>query len=245
MEIVTRRDWIEHLIARAAADNVCLFAPCVESSAEVEGILLGAEDFAVEHDVDQLPLFLGFAPTCRADPQLLRVSPGGASQPDGSVQDGDEVVGFQIMMGMLRTYASIRGLFHRVVVMLYADRTLPHADSEIITNTSFLRDLCLVVCDHTHEPCAKAAPHVKAYQDQYGDLVLVEALTRDHLSVEVTRCLIEQGRADFVSGPPTCARPRPSPTRWARERSCAKRPWATSRWRNCPKPEWWVCTCRT
>ncbi len=205
MELVTRRDWIEHLIARATGSNVTLFAPCVESTAEAEGILLGAEDFAVEHEIDQLPLMIGFAATAPANPQLLRVSPSGVSQPDGSVENGDEVAGFQIMEGMLKTYASIRGLFHRVVVMLYVDRTLPNADREIIENTHFLRELAMVVCDHAQEPADAAAAHVKSYQDLYGDLVLVQALTGDTLTADSARAFIEGGHADFVSGPADAA----------------------------------------
>ncbi len=201
MELVTRRDWMEHLIARAAGQGVTLFAPCVESASEIEGVLLGAEDFAVENEIDQLPLFLGFAGACPANPQLLRISPSGVSAPDGSVEDGDAVIGFQILTGLLKTYASIRGLFHRVVVMLYMDRAQAHADREIIENTHFLRDLCLVACDLSGAALRQAVERVKEYQALYGDLVMVEAVLDEPLSADAARALIEEGQADFVAGP--------------------------------------------
>jgi fructose-bisphosphate aldolase class II len=160
-------------------ENVPILAPCCERTAEVEGILMGCQEYAERHNIEELPVCMGFTGMYPENAQLRKVSTT-CKQSNGAsgLTGGDVAQGFDIMMGHFRTYAELDGYFRNVVVLPFLDHGQPDGelnDKSILENPKRLSKMAIAMYDCSEYDLDENIDRVRKYVERYGDGVVIEA----------------------------------------------------------------------
>lgn len=218
MRIVTGRPEAKQIYDWCAERKVAMVAACCESTGEIEGMLMAAQEFAERNRLREIPVNIGFTGSYPENAQLRKVSTTGRISDDGGVTGGDVAQGFDIMMGLLHTYARLGGWFDRVVVLPFLDHGQPDGvpnDLSILENQGRLAQLAVVMYDCMYKPFEENMERTAKYVERHGDTVMIEgavdriyeqqeattlAITKEKMltTPERARLYIERTGVDFI-----------------------------------------------
>jgi len=174
MQLVTGREEVEEIYKELAERNVAMLAPCCENSGQIEGILMGAQRFAEQYGIERIPINIGFTATYPEYSNLIRASMGCKINIDGSLEGGDAVEGFDMMMGYLKAHSGLKSS-SRVLVLPFLDHGQLVSDREILNDLKRLEQLAVVMIDNSYRPFDENIEKTREYVERFGDKVLIEA----------------------------------------------------------------------
>jgi fructose-bisphosphate aldolase class II len=174
MRIITGRENAGKIYQKFAEKNISMLAPCCENAGQIEGILMGAQSFAERNEIEELPINIGFTANYPEYSNLHRASVGCKVAIDGSLDGGNPIEGFDMMMGYLRSHIELASS-HNVIVLPFLDHGQPTADKEILENPKRLSKLALVMIDNSFLSFEENMAKTREYVKKFGREFLIEA----------------------------------------------------------------------
>lgn len=179
MRVVTRRQDVLDCLDQCRRAGVALFAPNGELPAEIEGLLIGAQQFADEHQLTELPIGIGMTGNYVDNPQFRKMSTTCRIAPDVSGLDGGDVrEGCEIWLRHLSCYENLMDHWPAVRVLPFVDHGMAVGewnDLSILEDESVIERMAIVMFDAGKLPLAENTVLTREYVRRFGSRVVVEA----------------------------------------------------------------------
>ena len=178
MQIVSDRSTTLKLIERCRNAQVALFSPNGELPAEIEGLLMGGQRFADDHDIEELPIAIGMTGVYPDNGQFRKISTPCITHTDLSgFTDGDVMQGCEIWLRMLEVYADLGGYFPAVRILPFIDHGWATDDNDIqmLFDESVIDRMAIIMFDASKLDYDQNIRRTAEYVARYGDRVVIEA----------------------------------------------------------------------
>ncbi len=178
MKIITDRKATLAILERFRKAGAALFAPNGELPAEIEGLCMGAQDFADRHGLKEVPVAIGMTGIYADNPQFrklsfdCRIAEDVSSLSGGSVREGCE-----IWLRFLACYEDLGDAFPAVRVLPFIDHGwVPDAqEDQMLQDPSVVERMALIMYDASKYDHEQNIAKVAKYVEKFGDRVVVEA----------------------------------------------------------------------
>ncbi|MDR2163944.1 MAG: class II fructose-bisphosphate aldolase [Clostridiales Family XIII bacterium] len=164
MSFVTYRDEAGKLISDAAAKGVSVALFCTGSFWNTEAILIAADSFAKEHDIERIPVVIAMTSHYSHMQQTTRVT-----------RSGGHRIGFRSVLEYCKALTEgAYAPYPNVAAMTHLDHGDPKADEWEMTECVDM--LSSVMFDAQTYPYEENVEMTGRYMREYGDRVLVEGI---------------------------------------------------------------------
>jgi len=178
LKLVTERTDTLDILNACRQANCALFAPNAELAAELEGLMMGGERFAVEHGIDQLPIAVGMTGIYEDNAQFRKLSTSCKTHPDLTGFDGGNVrEGCEIWLRLLQVYADLRDTFSHVRLLPFIDHgwSTDPQDQAILFDDSVVDRMAIIMYDASTLDYDQNIRKTAQYVDSFGDRTVIEA----------------------------------------------------------------------
>lgn len=203
MKLITERNPTLAVLDRCRAAGCAMFAPNAELAAEIEGLLIGGERFAVDHGIDDLPIAAGMTGIYKDNAQFRKISTSCVTHPDLSGFDGGDVrEGCEIWLRLLEVYADLRGSFPHVRLLPFIDHgwSTDSQDQAMLFDESVVDRMSIIMYDASTLDYDDNITATAKYVKQFGDRVVIEAAA-DKIYDPKDIARLKLTRADQLSDP--------------------------------------------
>jgi fructose/tagatose bisphosphate aldolase len=179
MRIITRREEVLEVLGRCRRATVAMFAPNGELPAEIEGLCIGAQQFADDHGLSDLPIGLGMTGNYADNPQFRKMSTTCRIAPDVSkIEGGDVREGCEIWLRHLACYENLLGRWPAVRVLPFVDHGMAVGewnDLAILEDESVVDRMAMIMFDASKLEFDRNIAMTRDYVKRFGRRVVVEA----------------------------------------------------------------------
>lgn len=178
MKLITRRDETLAVLDRCRRAGVALFAPNGELPAEIEGLCMGAQRFADEHGVQDVPVAIGMTGVYADNPQFRKMSTSCRTAEDlGGFEGGDVRQGCEIWLRHLACYVDLPGSFAAVRMLPFIDHgwAIDEQDRAILFDEDVVDRMAIIMHDASVCEWDENIAMTAAYVQRFGGRVVVEA----------------------------------------------------------------------
>ncbi len=154
------------------------FAPNAEQTTEIEGLLIGCQEFAEEHGIAELPVGIGMTGVYPDNAQFRKISTSCVLDPDTcALQGGDVRQGCEIWLRLLEVYEDLDGSFPAVRLLPFIDHgwSTDEQDRAILFDESVVERMAVIMYDASTLDYEENIGACAAYVERFGDRVVVEA----------------------------------------------------------------------
>jgi len=203
MRLVSHRQDVLDALERCRCAGVALFAPNGELPAEIEGLCIGAQRFADENNIKELPIAIGMTGNYADNPQLRKIStPCRIAEDLSGFHGGDVRQGCEIWLRHLACYEDLLGYFPAIRLMPFIDHgwAVDAEDQRILFDESIIDRIAIMMYDASILDWQENIAKTRDYVERYGRRVVVEAACdRIYDPKEIKR--LKLSRDDQLSDP--------------------------------------------
>ena len=184
MEIICDRSETLDVLQRCRERRIALFAPNGELPAEIEGLCMGAQRFADEHGIAELPVAIGMTGVYHDNPQFRKMSTPCVTREDASGFEGGDVrQGCEIWLRHLACYTDLLGYWPAVRVLPFIDHgwAIDPADQAILFDNSVVDRMAVIMYDASKLDFDENIRRTAAYVERFGRRVIVEGASAARL----------------------------------------------------------------
>jgi len=177
MKLVTDRGETLAVLDRFRTAGAALFAPNGELPAEIEGLCMGAQAFAEDHGLDEIPIAIGMTGMYADNPQFRKMSFGCRIAEDVSGLTGGSVrEGCEIWLRHLACYQDLMDTFPAVRVLPFIDHGwVPDKDDmAMVHDPDTVERMAIIMYDASKYDYDENITRVAEYVKKFGDRVVVE-----------------------------------------------------------------------
>ncbi len=177
MKLVTDRVETLAVLDRFRTAGAALFAPNGELPAEIEGLCMGAQAFANDHGLDEIPIAIGMTGMYADNPQFRKMSFGCRIAEDVSGLTGGSVrEGCEIWLRHLACYQDLLDTFPAVRVLPFIDHGwVPDKDDmAMLHDPETVERMAIIMYDASKYDYDENIRRVAEYVKKFGDRVVVE-----------------------------------------------------------------------
>jgi fructose-bisphosphate aldolase class II len=178
LKLITDRRATLAVLDRCRKAGCALFSPNGELAAEIEGLLMGGQQFAEQHGIDALPIAIGMTGVYADNGQFRKISTDCRTRPDLSGFDGGDVrQGCEIWLRLLEVYQDLRGSFPRVRILPFIDHgwSTDPQDQQMLFDDSVVERMAIIMYDASTLEYDQNIAATAKYVERYGDRVVIEA----------------------------------------------------------------------
>ena len=178
MKLITTRSDTLKVLEKCRKAQCALFSPNGELSAEIEGLLMGGQRFAEEHDIAELPIAIGMTGIYHDNGQFRKISTTCVTDPHlKGFTGGDVRQGCEIWLRQLKVYEDLRQYFGRVRILPFIDHGWATAkeDQEMLFDESVIERMAIIMYDASTLDYDTNIKMTAQYVKKYGSRVVIEA----------------------------------------------------------------------
>lgn len=177
MKIVTERKATLQILENFRQAGAALFAPNGELPAEIEGICLGAQEFADLHGLTEIPVAIGMTGIYQDNPQFRKMSLSCRTAEDVShLTGGDVRQGCEIWLRHLACYDDLPGAFPAVRVLPFIDHGWAPdlQDQKMLNDPDVVDRMAIIMFDASKYDPEENIRLTANYVQRFGDRVVIE-----------------------------------------------------------------------
>jgi len=178
LKIISKRKDTLAVLSQCRNAQCALFAPNGELAGEIEGLLIGGQKFAQDHDIDALPIAIGMTGIYADNPQFRKMSTSCVTHPDLSgFQGGDVRQGCEIWLRLLKVYEDLGDSFGRVRILPFIDHgwSTDPQDQAMLMDESVVERMAIIMYDASTLEYDQNIAATAKYVEKFGDRVVIEA----------------------------------------------------------------------
>ncbi|MBP7934816.1 MAG: class II fructose-bisphosphate aldolase [Phycisphaerae bacterium] len=178
MKIITDRQAVLNVFERTRRAGAALFAPNAELPAEIEGLCMGAQRYADDHRIKDLPLGIGMTGNYADNPQFRKMStPCKTAEDISGFEGGDVLQGCEIWLRHLACYQDLLGYFPAVRMLPFIDHgwAPDPEDQRLLFNDDIVERMAVIMYDASKLDWDENIALTRKYVERYGKRVVVEA----------------------------------------------------------------------
>jgi fructose-bisphosphate aldolase class II len=178
MKLVTNRKDVVAVFDRCRSSGIALFAPNGELPAEIEGLCMGAQKYAEDHSLAEVPVAIGMTGIYHDNPQLRKMSTTCKTAEDLSGFEGGDVrQGCEIWLRHLACYEDLLGYFPAVRLLPFIDHgwAVDAQDQRLLFDHDIVDRMAVIMYDASVLDWDENIALTANYVERFGDRVVVEA----------------------------------------------------------------------